>query len=170
MPHDRQTSPAGCAAGTAGAAAGTGTGTGAGAGGSTAAGGGTGTGAGAGAPAGESPVFAPQFPQNFSSGKRGEPQERQVGVRGAEGAGGMAAGASSMSDAPQFRQNFCENPTFLPHSGQNGIKLSRKRHCTRSIKSIALQGSKKETGVAFWAAAAVPEDRLPILRQHSLPA
>ena len=70
---------------------------------------------------GTSPVFAPQIPQNFSSGASGAPQERQVSPPDGGAGGAAAAGDSSMSDAPQERQNFCEEPTLLPHSGQNGI-------------------------------------------------
>ena len=90
----------------------------------TGAGAGGATGAGAGATAAgdkPSPLFAPQLPQNFSSGASNAPQERQRRFGAGGGGGAATAGDSSMSDAPQERQNFCEMPTFLPHSGQNGI-------------------------------------------------
>ena len=78
----------------------------------------TGTaGAGNGAPS----AFAPQIPQNFSSGASGAPQERQLSPPAGGAGGTAAAGDSSIRDAPQERQNFCEAPTLLPHSGQNGM-------------------------------------------------
>ena len=118
-PQLAQTSAGGWDAGTgAGAAMGAGAGAGV-----WYAGAATGAGAkAAGTGAGASPLFAPQLPQNFSSGASDAPQERHRRfVDG--GAGGVAgAGDSSMSDAPQERQNFCEMPTLLPHSGQNGME------------------------------------------------
>ena len=94
--------------------------TGAGAGAGAVTGAGAGTGAAA-TGAGTFSAFAPQLPQNFSSGASGAPQVRQLSPPDSDDGDTAAAGNSSTSDAPQFRQNFCEEPTLLPHSGQNGI-------------------------------------------------
>ena len=67
-------------------------------------------------------VFAPQFPQNFSSGKREVPQFLQTfEANDVLVTGGGNVGASSIWEAPQFRQNFAFGATVFPHSGQNGM-------------------------------------------------
>ncbi len=65
-----------------------------------------------------SPSFAPQAPQNFSSGPSGFPQDVQVRVAACGRVSGVVDGSSSSCDAPQLRQNFAVGETRLPHSGQ----------------------------------------------------
>ena len=65
-----------------------------------------------------SPSFAPQAPQNFSSGPSRFPQDLQVRVAACRGVSGVGDGSSSSCDAPQLRQNFAVGATRLPHSGQ----------------------------------------------------
>lgn len=67
-------------------------------------------------------VFAPQFPQNFSSGIREVPQFWHIfDADDVIVTGGGNVGASSIWEAPQFRQNFDFGATVFPHSGQNGM-------------------------------------------------
>ena len=67
------------------------------------------------------PALCPADPAELLIGCEQCTAGKTAKVRGRGGGGAATAGDSSMSDAPQERQNFCEMPTFLPHSGQNGI-------------------------------------------------
>ena len=79
-------------------------------------------GAGAGACFREAPVFAPQVPQNFSSGVRGLPQELQVATcAGSASATGCGGAGSPNCEVPQFRQNLAVGATLCPHSAQLGL-------------------------------------------------
>lgn len=79
-------------------------------------------GAGAGTFRGETFVFVPQVPQNFSSGRRGLPQEVQaVSCAGSALSAGGGGIGSTACEAPQFRQNLAVVVTLYPHSAQNGM-------------------------------------------------